>query len=226
MSLGWLIDRQLHRQWGLLCVLCSGALVAACIVGDGEDRCDKNQVFVGGDAPACLCAENTIMDPRGYGCVPCGANEVVTGAACACASGFARATPSAACEPVVGQELGAACTGEGTCRAPYPYCATDGADKYCTVQGCGATTPCPTSYRCEQGFCAKVTGLGKACSSPADCAGTDAVFCNTFAGSTCVVQGCAADTSLCPAGSVCCAIAGNSSCAVGASCPPPTMRVP
>lgn len=214
--------QRLRYAQGLLAI--APALCApACLI---EDKCDANQVYLDADHQAtCICAPNTVSDPKGYGCIPCGEHEMVTGTVCVCEPGFAKPPGGATCEPVVGQELGAACTGTGTCTEPYPYCATDGADKYCTDQ-CVSNTDCPLSYRCETGFCAKVTGLGEACTKSEDCAGTDSLFCNTFAASTCVVDDCAGDTSKCPNGSVCCAIGTNSSCAVGTTCMPPTMLVP
>src|SRR5690242_8241666 len=56
-------------------VVLAAAALSGCIVSD--DRCGRNQVEVKEDFPLCACAEGTIPDPRGYGCIKCGEHEEV-----------------------------------------------------------------------------------------------------------------------------------------------------
>jgi hypothetical protein len=48
------------------------------------------------------------------------------------------------------------------------------------------------------------TGLGATCQSSADCAAYQATYCETFQSHTCLIQDCAANPSICPAGWGCC----------------------
>jgi hypothetical protein len=226
------------RRWNRHVVAWSGVLTgllctSSCL--DEDEKCDANQVHVTrGQLDFCECAPDSVAQPSGAGCLRCAAeaHEVPQAGKCECAPGFVRASGGGACEAAVGQALGATCTGEGSCSAPYPYCASDGADKYCTTQGCTSNKDCPASYRCEQpgagGFCAKVSGLTTACTAAAECAGLDASDCNPFL-KQCVIPSCKAATSICPNGFVCCdlsAIMPNlSTCSAGATCSPPGQLV-
>jgi hypothetical protein len=48
------------------------------------------------------------------------------------------------------------------------------------------------------------SGQDMPCSSEADCAGTDATFCETLQSNVCLVQGCAVGDSSCAPGRECC----------------------
>lgn len=75
---------------------------------------------------------------------------------------------------------------DGRCRrAPQDDACSDDA------ASCGSEAP------------ATPTGVGQTCSSDADCADTDATFCETFMSHTCLVQGCSGDEG-CYAGAECC----------------------
>jgi hypothetical protein len=179
-----------------------------CIVGG--NKCDENQVHVDEGSPDyCTCAPGTIMGPDGYGCVRCGKNEEVDDGRCVCRPGFSRTSPTAACEKTEGQAIGAACEDSAGCRDPYPHCATDGSERYCTRTGCGDEA-CPDGYTCEtvgdSEFCAKLpTGIGEQCSSNDQCADFDASECDTF-NRRCVLGGCAVGRSSCPNTWQCCDI--------------------
>jgi hypothetical protein len=48
------------------------------------------------------------------------------------------------------------------------------------------------------------TGVGLECTSDADCAGTDATYCETLVSHACVVQGCSVEENDCFEGNECC----------------------
>lgn len=221
--------------WRVVAVLSLVALaVGGCIIKDGEE-CDRNQVYRDtSQVDYCDCAPGTVEDPKGFGCLPCGANEDVVAGKCECRSGYSRPPSGGACAPTVGQVLGAACTGAGTCSAPYPYCATDGNEQYCTLEGCGSTKACGDGYRCSgtgsSAYCEKVSGLTTTCASSADCAAFDANSCDTVQTKKCVVALCASDPKKCAGGTVCCDLSGFmpgfSTCISGTSCPIGTLVAP
>jgi hypothetical protein len=194
--------------------------LTGCLV---DEKCDANQVYIDDNHQAfCACAPNAIKDAKGYGCTLCGENEETkNGTSCECKVGFAKQGGSTTCAAVTGQVLGAPCTGAGTCAEPYPFCATDGAAQYCTDQ-CTAKSDCEGGYRCQGGFCEKVDIPSAQCATNADCAGSDATFCLTIA-KACLINGCAADTKLCPTGMVCCTFMDLDSCAPGPTCPIGTL---
>jgi hypothetical protein len=216
------------RQAACLAVPLAAAL-SGCIVGD--NKCSANQVELTGDAVACACAPGAVPDPRGYGCVMCGEHEQVVSEKCECEMGFHRPSPDAACEETTGGVLGAACNDTMPCAEPYPYCASAGAESFCTTQGCAGNDECETGWRCNTpgagGFCEQPAGLGKACEAPADCAGTEATFCESFVTHSCIIEKCLGHPEVCPSGNVCCdmtALVGSSLCTpsmvlMGGMCP-------
>lgn len=216
------LAKRSHRGGAIawLAAALASASVSGCLV---DEKCDANQVYDDSDHQAtCRCAPNTIPDPRGYGCTPCGANaETKNGTTCECKVGFAKQGGADECTAVVGQELGAPCTGPGSCNEPYPYCAADGAAQYCTDQ-CTVKSDCENGYRCQNGFCEKVNFATAQCSSSADCAGSDSTYCLTFT-KKCLINGCAADTKLCPVGTVCCTFMGIDFCSDGTACSTGTL---
>jgi hypothetical protein len=181
-------------------------LASGCIVDD-KHRCDENQVLVTGtglSSDVCQCAPGATPNPRGYGCIVCGANEIAQNGACACAAGYARGGDAGVCEL---SSIGLACTGEGTCQQPFPYCTTNGTDKYCTAQNCTVSS-CPTGYACEKAspnYCKKLpVGIGKSCATMEDCAGGEANVCDTQQTHSCLYTGCANGQVKCPGYWGCC----------------------
>jgi hypothetical protein len=174
---------------------------------DADDRCGEGQVIYGDDV-RCVCAEGATWTEEG--CVPCGENEVPDATGCTCESGFVRPTPDAACEPVPG--LGDDCDTESVpCTEPdYPYCqVVSGTAGYCTASDCTTSSDCPAGYACETSgsprFCKRPpVGAGESCESSADCAGTEATFCETFTTHQCLVEGCSLAPDDCFEGNTCC----------------------
>lgn len=142
-------------------------------------------------------------------CAPCGANEIVVAAACVCAPGFARASAGAPCEV---EGLGAACDTAGApCPSQtFPTChAVQGTAGYCTVTGCAAAQGCAGGFTCDESvapsYCKRPpVGQGRPCASSADCAGTEATYCESFQLKQCLVEGCAPQGDDCSAGHTCC----------------------
>jgi len=193
------------RQLGVLAALLA-ATVGACTF-DPSDRCGPHQVIYG-DNERCVCEEGAALTPTG--CVPCGEHEVPGANGCDCETGFTRAAAGAACESAP-EALGAACSAEQACTdATYGHCVL-GADGsgYCTSVGCTSSSECSSGYACatsaSPSFCQRAPrGQGKACSSPADCADTEATFCDSFQLHQCLVQGCSLTTNDCFDGWKCC----------------------
>ncbi len=211
MSLRHAIRTQTLTRWGAPgpgVALAAILLWSGCLI-DQDNRCDTNQVLVKtsgiGNSESCGCVANAVPDPRGYGCTLCGANETVANGKCACVQGYGRTSETGPCEKVA---AGAPCTSNADCSEPFPYCATDGAERYCSVQNCSATS-CLTGYACEQtngtSYCAKLPeGLGNSCTSNADCESGEAKTCDTMQTHSCTLQGCATKQVTCPGFWACC----------------------
>lgn len=185
-------------------------MLPACIVDEGDKACGKNQVLVDGEGTKfCQCAPGYIMDmATGLDCKPCGENEDSQGGECVCKPGYSRPSATAACGM---SALGAACSDDSGCSGDFPVCVTDDGAGYCTSDGCTSSADCQRGFVCEQdggkGVCKKVpTGYGMSCESAADCAGTEATYCDSFSSKTCLVQSCS-KTSPCPGDWSCCDIA-------------------
>lgn len=171
--------------------------------------CGANEVPGTG---ACICKVGYGRTSPTAACAPCGENEVTDAAGtCACKPGFARATPQDACAAMTSGP-GASCdTQSSACSdATYNVChATAGTQGYCTNQGCASSADCTTGFTCDlaasPSFCSRPpTGLGKTCTTDADCAGNDATYCDLVKTKGCLVQGCSLSPDNCSEGYECC----------------------
>lgn len=178
-------------------------LVAAggCVY-DANNLCGQYMTY---DAAleACVCVDNAIVED--LGCAPCPADEVVIAGACGCAPGSAKSAADV-CERIAG--LGDPCESASDCTSStYAYCAPGVAGSTCTST-CEDDTDCADAYTCAtwepQPYCREFVGLGASCVSSADCAETDATFCDTYESHTCIVAGCSLDNGACPRGTMCC----------------------
>jgi hypothetical protein len=202
-SRGW-------ERWGSLCHAIALAAVfgssqAGCLY-DPDEPCGKD-LDVYGDKLRCVCPEGTAYTPTG--CVTCGEHEIAGPTGCDCVEGYVRPSPNAACAEIPGG-LGADCDPDASeCEAPYDLCepTTDGG--YCT-SACATMDDCEGGYACnEASVCQRPpVGLGTACTGPADCAGTEATYCDTFVTHACQVQGCQVDPNDCFFGYECCDLSG------------------
>ncbi len=195
------------RRWSApLALVVTAWLTPACLV-DLDDRCGKNQTY---DADADLCHCDAAFARQGNECVPCGDNEVGSGAGCVCAPGFTRASANAPC--LEAASLGQACTADEECGADFSHCALEGEEGYCTRADCETAADCPEDYGCNTrarpSFCERPPeGLGTACSDSADCADFPAAYCETVIAGACLVNDCAPDPDKCHGDWVCCDIA-------------------
>jgi hypothetical protein len=167
----------------------------------------------------CSCVENAIL--KGGGCTPCAADETVVAGSCACAEGQVKSS-TGVCATVAG--LGDPCSASAPCTdATYSSCApsTAGASAGTCTKACTTNTDCDGAYTCAtwepQPYCREFSGVGKSCTSPADCAGNDAAYCESFQTSSCIVSGCSLTAQDCPRNTQCCDF---SSFGIGNLCTP------
>ncbi|MEY2935697.1 MAG: hypothetical protein RL033_6446 [Pseudomonadota bacterium] len=180
-----------------------GVLLAGCVY-DENDRCSPGQIPLG--EGLCVCPQGSVLAQQG--CTVCGENEVSAGRECVCGEGFSRPAAGGACEEAP-SGLGVSCTG-ATCADPaFPLCASasDGSG-YCTRQ-CTSTANCDGGYLCDtaaaSAYCQRPPlGAGRACTSDADCAGTEATFCESFMLHQCVVRDCSPAAQDCFGDNRCC----------------------
>ncbi|HET7539720.1 MAG TPA: hypothetical protein VFK05_07605 [Polyangiaceae bacterium] len=197
---------------GMLVVFCSMLVLSSCLF-DANARCDDDQIY-DSSAGLCVCKDNTIpgTNPDGSpGCVACKEHELSSHDTCVCEEGYQRPSPEGACE-LVPEAQGLACQSDTDCTdATYDTChMLDDGSGYCTNVGC-ATGECNGGYACDTvatpPYCARPpNGAGKSCATDADCAGTEATWCDSFVTHVCYVQGCALDGNDCP-GKECCDLA-------------------
>jgi hypothetical protein len=99
---------------------------------------------------------------------------------------------------------------------------------YCTSAGCAATAECPTGYTCRKrgapSHCARPpVGQGRPCTTAAECAGTEATYCESNTLKQCLVEGCSAAQNDCASGYTCCDLAklglAKTLCLPTAACP-------
>jgi len=188
------------------CLLAGGCLI------DPDRPCGDR---IENAAGACVCPDQQV--PSDSGCAPCGEHERAAGGQCVCEDGYSRSSAGARCEPVTDDP---GCTGSD-----------------CPAEGeCESSADCPSPLLCDRydtGACVDPpAGLGESCSSDADCAGTDATFCEVYSSLTCVVEGCKEEGGRCPGDMQCCdfAVLSRSLC-VGVealndgACPTPGVNV-
>ena len=178
-----------------------------------SDRCDPGQIY---DDKAGLCeCDNSIGQVTGeHGCVTCGDHQVVKADACVCDDNYELVGTACQLKP---QALGIACTADKDCTdSKYDTCHIGtGSDGYCTNTGCKDDSGCDSGYACDisatPAYCARPpSGDGQACASNADCAGTDATFCENIMTKVCYVEGCSLTTNDCFIGKECCDLTGPS----------------
>ncbi len=198
------------RRVSALCLLLgfSSLLGVSSCLYDSSNRCDAGQKF-DSEAGLCVCdaAQNLIAGD--LGCVPCAEHEVAANDACSCAPGFTRVAAGSPCTDVP-PGLGADCKKDADCvEALFPSCHVVGDSGYCTNTDCTATSDCFGGYACdataETPYCVRPpTGSGLSCASDADCAGTEATFCETFNTHVCYVKDCSLTKNDCFPGKECC----------------------
>jgi len=178
---------------GMLVAFSSLLGLSSCLYDSG-DRCDPGQTY-NADAGLCVCAGDTIAGTKpdgSQGCVPCPEGQVASNDAC-----------------VSGGTQGQACESDENCTdATFNTChkLDDGAG-YCTNVDCAANE-CTGGYACDTvavpSYCARPPdGAGKSCTTDADCAGTEATWCDIYESHVCYVQGCELGANDCP-GKECC----------------------
>lgn len=189
------------------------ALASSCLYDPGQ-RCDPGQVF-DPVAVLCVCDEKQNLVSGELGCVPCAEHERAMHDSCSCEEGYLRATPDAACTPIP-LALGAACQSDADCTDPtYGTCHVSDGAGYCTSSGCAHSSDCAAGYGCNASatpsYCQRLPeGSGKSCASDADCAGSQATFCEYLRSKTCFVEGCSVGGNDCLPGQECCDLTGPS----------------
>jgi hypothetical protein len=179
--------------------------LGSCLLND--NRCDKYEVARQGDLTICECVPGTVRDPRGYGCLPCGDNEVVKENKCTCKDGFARNTPDGACLETM---LGASCSDDNPCASAFPRCVANDAGGYCTTEGCDEPSSCTgDGWACNKtgatSYCERPpSGNGTPCLADSECASFEADYCEKVQSKTCLVQGCATGEKKCFGDYACC----------------------
>jgi hypothetical protein len=195
---------RLRRWLGVLGLGFTGQMLPGCLY-DSNHVCGDNFVTVGeGDDAHCDCPAGSFSSATG--CVKCGAHEVATATACECEPGFSRPGTGMPCaETPAG--LGAECDpAAATCSPPYDHCEPSSTSGYCTTTGCATSADCDGGYACSPAsVCQRPpVGLNTPCTSPDDCAGTEATFCDAVMTHSCQVQGCSLESDNCFSGFECC----------------------
>lgn len=204
-----LCARRVSAAGLLLCFFGFGA--SSCLY-DSSDRCDAGQVY-NANAGLCVCdnAQNRVTGE--HGCVLCGENKVASNDICECIEGYVASGDACVPKP---EALGKECSKNADCDdATYDTCHVEGEAGYCTSVGCSDDAPCDSGYRCDTSatpaYCKQPpTGAGQSCSSDADCAGSDATFCEIFNTRMCFVEGCSLTENDCFIGQECCDLTGPS----------------
>lgn len=191
-----------HRASGVAAVWLLAQAVPGCLYDPDEPCGEGMEVY--GDKARCVCPAGTVYTSTG--CVACGEHEVATASGCACEDGYSRPTADEACA-LTPDGLGEACDPAApACPAPYDHCEPVDDSGYCTTSDCATSDDCKGGYACNaDSVCQRPpNGLGKPCTTPAECEGTEATFCDTFIAHSCQVQGCQLDPDDCFVGYECC----------------------
>jgi hypothetical protein len=163
-------------------------------------------------ALGCVCETGYGRTDATAACAPCGANEITNAfGACECAKGYSRPSAGEACVLAPAGQ-GVACdSSPGSCADPtYNYCRlVTAAQGYCTTQNCTNSADCLGGYECDlsasPSYCRRPpVGLLTPCASNADCAGTEATYCDIYYSKACLVQGCSLSPDNCFTGFQCC----------------------
>jgi hypothetical protein len=202
--LGVVPPRSKYRYAAALFALL-GAVPSACTY-DPSDRCGPHQLMYGD----LLCVCDAHSATTATGCTPCGTDEVSGPVGCTCKAGYSKPEGGGACEPTP-TGLGTACdVGVGCADATFDHCepVADGKG-YCTETACSSSADCTGGYACDTAVTPSVCrrpplGLAMSCSADADCAGTEATYCDTFQSHSCLVQGCSLAPDNCFSGWECC----------------------
>jgi len=182
-----------------------GLLGAGCVYDD-DDPCGPGQVRWE-DSQLCVCAEGTAYTPEG--CVPCGEHALATPNGCVCEMGYARTQPTDPCVEVPA-DIGTACSTDAECLSPtYPHCQQTTIGGYCTALDCTGDADCSAGYACNltaaPSYCQRPpVGAGQTCTTDADCAGTEALFCDSVFSGICLVRDCTVTPNSCFTGMECC----------------------
>lgn len=198
-------------------------------VYDGDHRCGPHQVLNTDNEAICVCDEQSVATADG--CVPCAAHEVPGATGCECEEGYARTSANKPCTKeetsgTGGTSASGGQTGTGpSSDAGAPASAGQGGTTGGDTSSCETDDDCTEGYVCQTklspSVCVKVPdGLGKACTSTADCAGTEATFCDMVVTKACTVEGCSLDPDDCLPGYTCCDLSGfgipTTLCSLGA----------
>lgn len=196
---------KVNSEYSESCVCATGyaATATGCVL------CGANEEI---GATGCVCKAGYGRAAATAACTACGQNEV-TGAsgACECATGFSRASATSVCEAAAAA-MGVACDASSSpCTdTTFNHChVVSGTSGYCTKQGCTTAADCGGGYMCDltaaPSYCRRPpVGAGKDCTNDADCAGTEATYCNAYQTKKCQVQGCTLAPNNCFTGTVCC----------------------
>ena len=200
----------------LLALALAGLCGASSCLYDPARRCDAGQIFESA-AGLCVCDASANLIAGEHGCVTCGEHEVAQNDSCSCMEGYVRPNLGAPCA-LIPNALGNACQGDADCTdGTFNTCHVLGdGTGYCTSVGCDPTgEACSGGYACNASvmpsYCQRPPlGAGQSCASDADCAGTDATFCEYLQGKICYVEGCSLTENDCFPGQVCCDLTGPS----------------
>jgi hypothetical protein len=206
------------RRW---LAYASAGLTLGCLV-DLDAPCGEG--FVPNGSGGCTCLPDSVV-VAGQ-CTPCDAHSHPSGQSCVCDRGF---------EQVGGR---GACVAEADPPAQSLDASTPGADSAPPLSNtCSASIECSAGQLCDvhgsKTCVASPDGLGISCKASADCAATEATYCDTFSTHTCQLQGCKDQAGVCAGDLTCCdyAILGTSLCVPPESlqageCPAPGQLIP
>jgi hypothetical protein len=209
MEMDWIVAVARSRGWLLFaCVGLAVSSLWSCLVAEGDAACGEHQQQVSEPGTLyCLCEPGFVIDDDDIGCKACGENEDSDGRTCTCKPGFTRPLGGGECMMT---SLGAACSSDEECAGDFPICVVDGADSYCTSDGCASSADCQPNWFCDAdgdgSVCRKPpAGYRQPCDGADDCAGTAATYCDSFQSHSCLIQGCGKGAP-CPGDWSCCDI--------------------